>query len=163
MSRQQLKPSVEQLQSMIVAALSYCRNPIIVVDGLDEAFEREGLCELLQSQFGLARQTAQPLYYAASYGLTETVRSLVQAGARLDDKAGRFGGTALHAACYRGHPDIARFLLEAGADYTIQYVNGATAWNLCGWMGDQEIAELFQKRDKFAMANFRFGSLTLNT
>jgi hypothetical protein len=52
MSGQQLKPAVEQLQSMIVVALSYCRNPIIVVDGLDEAFEREDLCELLVSLAG---------------------------------------------------------------------------------------------------------------
>jgi hypothetical protein len=100
---------------------------------------------ILRPDFGLARRTAQPLYYAASYGLTETVRSLVRAGARLDDEAGRFGGTALHAACYRQHPDIARFLLEAGADYTIQDVNGATALNLCEWIGDQEMAQLFQK------------------
>jgi hypothetical protein len=121
---------------------------------------------IFRPQLGLAHQTAQPLYYAASYGLSETVRSLVRAGARLDDKAGRCGGTALHVACYRQHPDIARFLLEAGADYTIQDVNGAIALNFCEWMSHQEMAELFQnfrRQDGFAMTDFWSESLTPST
>lgn len=30
--------------------------------------------------------------------------------------SGRFHATALHAACYRGHPEVARLLLAKGAE-----------------------------------------------
>lgn len=41
------------------------------------------------------------LYYASSYGLYNTVKSLIALGADLNVRAGRYGGTALHAACWR--------------------------------------------------------------
>jgi hypothetical protein len=78
---------------------------------------------------------ARPLYYAASYGLTETVRSLVQAGADLDERAGRFGGTALHAAVWRKRPEILDILLDAGADPTIQDDQGSSASDLSIYSG----------------------------
>lgn len=69
----------------------------------------------------------QPLYYAASYGLEQTVKSLISQGADLNARAGVFGGTALHAACYRRHPNIVRMLLDAKADTNIVDFNGMTA------------------------------------
>lgn len=92
----------------------------------------------------------EPLYYAASYGLTQTVTSLVQLGARLDDRAGRFGGTALHAACFRRHPEVVRVLLDAGADHTIEDINYATPLDLCAWMDDKDIMKIFEEKGKLA-------------
>jgi hypothetical protein len=82
---------------------------------------------------------ARPLYYAASYGLTETVRSLVQAGANLDECAGRYGGTALHAAVWRKQPEILDILLDAGADPTIKDYNGASPADLSIWGGAKSL------------------------
>jgi len=85
---------------------------------------------------------AQPLYYAASYGLAETVRSLITAGANLDDQAGRYGGTALHAACWRRKPQVLPILLEAGADTTIRDLNESTPADLALWTGDEKVINL---------------------
>lgn len=61
------------------------------------------------------KHTLQPLYYAASYGLKETVKLLISQGADLNARGGGFGSTPLHAACFRRHPEIVRILsmLEA--------------------------------------------------
>ena len=87
-------------------------------------------------------EVARPLYYAASYGLIETVRSLVQAGAALNECAGRFGGTALHAAVWRKRPEILDILLDAGADPGIRDYNGASPADLSIYSG----AKSYHKR-----------------
>lgn len=90
---------------------------------------------------------ARALYYAASYGLTETVRSLISAGAPLDETAGRYGGVALHAAVWRKRPAILHMLLDAGADATIPDHNGQTAPELALWNGQIALFSMF-KNDK---------------
>lgn len=80
----------------------------------------------------------QPLYYAASYGLIMTVKRLVEAGAEVNDQAGRFGGTALHAACWRNHPEVAQYLLEQGANPHIQDYNGAIPADLATMHGSSD-------------------------
>lgn len=76
-----------------------------------------------------------PLYYASSYGLYHTVRSLIAAGADLNVCAGQYGGTAYHAACWRKHPEIISLLLEAGADTEIRDYNDMTGVELTGFIG----------------------------
>jgi ankyrin repeat protein len=68
----------------------------------------------------------QPLYYTASYGLEQTVKSLISDGADVDAKTGSFGGTALHAACFRRPPDTVRILLGAGANPRVMDLSGMT-------------------------------------
>ncbi|OCT47211.1 ankyrin repeat protein [Cladophialophora carrionii] len=97
---------------------------------------------------GAELEDARPLYYAASYGLTETVRSLVQAGANLDDCAGRYGGTALHAAVWRKQPEILDILLDAGADPTIKDYNGASPADLSIWSGSRSLYLRISERDR---------------
>lgn len=65
-----------------------------------------------------ARQISQspPIYYAASFGLTEVVRYLLDAGADIEAHGGRGGATPLNIASFRGHYDVAKLLLERGAD-----------------------------------------------
>ena len=57
-----------------------------------------------------------PLYYAASYGLTEVVKYLLDAGADIEVHGGRSGATPLNIACYRNHYDVAKLLFDHGAD-----------------------------------------------
>jgi len=67
----------------------------------------------------------QPLYYAASYGMTVVVRRLLDSSPNIviDARGGRLESTALHVACYRQHLDVVKLLLEAGAN--AMSINGA--------------------------------------
>jgi ankyrin repeat protein len=58
-----------------------------------------------------------PLLYAARDGRLETVRILLDAGARINDTDAN-DITPLIAAITNNHPDVARFLIERGADIT---------------------------------------------
>ncbi len=49
---------------------------------------------------------------------TEAVRALLDAGLPLDARGGA-GGTALHWACWKGYPDVAKLLLDHGAPLNI--------------------------------------------
>ena len=59
--------------------------------------------------------TRTPLYYAALYGFSGLAIHLVTVHAE-DVNANCGLGSPLHAATYEGHLDIARFLLDLGAD-----------------------------------------------
>lgn len=61
---------------------------------------------------------AEPLYIASLGGLKYLVKDLLQQGADIDAVTGE-EGTALHVACKEGHSDIARVLIESGADINI--------------------------------------------
>jgi hypothetical protein len=60
----------------------------------------------------------QPLYYAASYGLTEVVRMILesQKDIELNALGGRAYSSALHVATYRNRIDVVKVLLDQGAD-----------------------------------------------
>ncbi|EXJ88045.1 hypothetical protein A1O1_04972 [Capronia coronata CBS 617.96] len=86
---------------------------------------------------------ARPLYYAASYGLAETVRSLVaDPSVDLNERAGRFGGTAMHAAVWRERPEALRVLVDAGADASVRDFNGATPAEMALWSGRRELYDI---------------------
>lgn len=66
-------------------------------------------------------QQIHPLYYAASFGLAKIVRLILEndKDIDIDIPGGRHGSTPLFVACWRGHFDVARILISAGADPTI--------------------------------------------
>lgn len=59
-----------------------------------------------------------PLYYAASYGLTEAVRLILdtEKDIDIDQLGGRAHSSALHVAVYRNRLEVVKLLLERGAD-----------------------------------------------
>lgn len=69
-------------------------------------------------------QSTQPLYYAASFGLLEVVRFILDTEPNVDIDAlgGRASSPALHVAVYRDHIDVVRLLLKRGADPNIPNV-----------------------------------------
>ncbi|XP_051533099.1 ankyrin repeat and KH domain-containing protein 1-like isoform X2 [Myxocyprinus asiaticus] len=57
-----------------------------------------------------------PLMEAASAGHVEVAHVLLEYGAGINTHSNEFKESALTLACYKGHLDMVRFLLEAGAD-----------------------------------------------
>lgn len=57
-----------------------------------------------------------PLMEAASAGHVELAKILLMHGAGINTHSNEFKESALTLACYKGHLDMVRFLLEAGAD-----------------------------------------------
>jgi ankyrin repeat protein len=90
-------------------------------------------------------RSAAPLYFAASFGLLVVVKSLVEASVDLNNHGGSCGGTALHAAAWRDHPEIVRLLLEAGADQMVEDLNEMTAYDLAECSGNDNIERLLDR------------------
>lgn len=57
-----------------------------------------------------------PLMEAASAGHVPVAKILLEHGAGINTHSNEFKESALTLACYKGHLDMVRFLLEAGAD-----------------------------------------------
>jgi hypothetical protein len=97
---------------------------------------------------------------AAERGDVAEVRRIVSAGTPVDlkDEAGR---TALLLATGNGHTEVARVLIEAGADINAQAANMDTPWMLAGARGRHEIlALMLPKGPNYALRN-RFGGNAL--
>ena len=62
------------------------------------------------------RYGSTALLMATANGQLEVVKVLVELGADIDHKEGFYGADALGMALFRGHPAIAGFLLQQGAD-----------------------------------------------
>ena len=86
-----------------------------------------------------------PLLQAAKDGRKEIALRLLAAGADARATMGDTGLTALHLACALGYGDIARALLDKGAD-----VNAKDRWEhtpigLAGRYGHRDLAELLRE------------------
>lgn len=91
-----------------------------------------------------------PLYYAASFGLTEVVRYLLDAGADIEVRGGYGGATPLNIASFRGHYDVVKLLLDHGANP--HAVDHGEQWSAIQWAGfnnHREVSKL--------LTNFRDG------
>ena len=88
---------------------------------------------------------ATPLYYAASFGLTSTVRHIVSQGVDLNAPGSCFGGTALHAAAWRGYTDAAAVLLDHGAEPNRSDVDGVSPLHSAASCGNLEMIRLLLK------------------
>ena len=85
-----------------------------------------------------------PLHFAAGFGNTAILRSLLQKGALVNARS-KSGITPLHAAALGAHPDAVQLLIENGADITAKDANGQTPLGaaLAGNHPDQKkIAEI---------------------
>jgi hypothetical protein len=88
---------------------------------------------------------ATPLYYAASFGLTEMVRRLIKTGVNLNAPGSRFGGAALHAAVIRHHIEVLKLLLENGADPNHADFNHASPLHSAASYGYVEVASILME------------------
>ncbi|KAG9499296.1 hypothetical protein J7337_010116 [Fusarium musae] len=97
---------------------------------------------------------SEPLYYASSFGLTDLVKSLLTSeGVDVDARGGRYKSSALHVACYRGHAEIARQLLECGADISLLDSDGRTALFWAEKLGRSDIVDLLQDPKVYGLSD----------
>ena len=83
------------------------------------------------------------LYGAAWNRHLRTVTTLVKGGAKVGGNSP--GYTPLHAACWQGHEDVARALLDFGADPNGQDTDGATPLHKAAWRGHAPVVKRLLK------------------
>ncbi|GAB0092386.1 Ankyrin repeat [Sergentomyia squamirostris] len=83
-----------------------------------------------------------PLMEAASAGHVEVAKILLEHGAGINTHSNEFKESALTLACYKGHLDMVRFLLEAGADQEHKTDEMHTALMEASMDGHVEVARL---------------------
>ncbi|GJC88106.1 ankyrin repeat and KH domain-containing protein 1 [Colletotrichum liriopes] len=95
---------------------------------------------------------ASPLYYASRLGLTGVVKYLVQHCKRDPNEMSTSGRVALEIACEKGNQEIARMLLEVGADVNLRGHRGRTPLYGASMNGHLELVRLVLQHE---------GSLTI--
>ncbi|XP_015120124.1 ankyrin repeat and KH domain-containing protein 1 isoform X6 [Diachasma alloeum] len=83
-----------------------------------------------------------PLMEAASAGHVPVAKILLENGAGINTHSNEFKESALTLACYKGHLDMVRFLLEAGADQEHKTDEMHTALMEASMDGHVEVARL---------------------
>ena len=81
------------------------------------------------------------LFRAVRKGFLGQVKTLLSHGSdfNLVESRDKKGYTALHWACIKGHTDIVRFLIEAGADQNSVNNLGSSPLLLAAWKGHDEV------------------------
>src|SRR6266702_6931569 len=85
---------------------------------------------------------ATPLYYAALNGLSWATKQLVVSRRQDTDIGDSWFGTPMCAALKMGHLEVARFLLEHGADVDAKNSRGDTPLRTFSWDGPVEVIRL---------------------
>lgn len=83
-----------------------------------------------------------PLHWAAYHGDLKTAKLLIEKGAVIDEKSHQHGYTALFETTFKDHIELARFLIEKGADVNITDKKGFTPLFSAVDKGNIELAGL---------------------
>lgn len=86
-----------------------------------------------------------PLYWAAKDGVTDKVRKLVFAGAKVNRKDAD-GRTLLHVAAETGNLPMAEALLRVGADVNVRDKHGRTPYRMALGAKNLDLAKLLRDR-----------------
>jgi len=86
-------------------------------------------------------ELAQPLYYAACFGVSEVVEEILQQSVDVNAQGG-YWGNALQAASYRGHQKVVQVLLDAGADVNAQGGQYGIALQAASFDGHEKVVQV---------------------
>ncbi|RYP51266.1 hypothetical protein DL768_003363 [Monosporascus sp. mg162] len=95
---------------------------------------------------------ATDLYYAATFGLADVVKTLIDSNTPLDLPGSRYGGTALHGAVYRLRLPVVRLLLKAGADINRPDFLGVSPLHTAATLGSLDLVKLMLRYSADATA-----------
>jgi len=104
-----------------------------------------------------SRPRAAPLYYATLYGLCDVVKGLTIDPKDVNSHHFSDQSTPLHLSCRKGHTDIARFLVEYGADTAAQDKHGSTPLHEASWNGHLDITRFLVEHGANAAAQDQCG------
>lgn len=86
------------------------------------------------------------LIAASFHGDLEKVQRLVQNGAEIEAKDGRYQATPLHLASWNGHKDVISLLMESGANKNAQDKHGKTPLHCACRKGNEEVMKLLLEK-----------------
>ena len=97
--------------------------------------------------------TAQPnieelnnnLCTAARNNDKNAILQLLQGGAEINAKDKKFGTTPLSWAAHNGHTEVAKLLIENGAEVDVRRNDGQTPLSLVVYKGHAEVAKLLRQ------------------
>jgi ankyrin repeat protein len=115
---------------------------------------------LLSGVMSPASASGEILREAAARGDAAAVARFIAGRTPLNDKD-RLGQTALLLAVAGNHVEVARLLMEAGADINALAANRDTPWLLAGALGRAEIIALMLPRKPDLSIRNRFGGTAL--
>src|SRR5688500_2590820 len=101
---------------------------------------------------------ARALFGAAEDGDAASVARLLAAGTTADARLTHDGETPLMRAAARGHEEVARVLLDAGADASAQRGDGFTPLILAVFFGHEGVVRLLVGRGADAHARTSLGT-----
>jgi hypothetical protein len=110
----------------------------------------------------LGRKGSTQLHFCAIYGLTTSVKRLLSIrNINVNVKDDLSGATPLHYAAGNGHIEIARLLLENGADVNVKSVGGPTPLHWAAQNGHVDILHLLVENgvDLEAQSNYGWRAL----
>jgi ankyrin repeat protein len=84
---------------------------------------------------------ARPLCYAALCGFLELVEHLSLKYPQYASARGGICGTALHAASFKGHLQVVRYLLRHGLDVNVRVSGHDTPLLLASWKGHSDVVQ----------------------
>ncbi|XP_071091432.1 ankyrin repeat and SAM domain-containing protein 6-like [Haliotis cracherodii] len=100
--------------------------------------------DLSQRDASAPQDGATPLMFAAMTGRLDIAELLVVRGCDINKQDTISGWTALMQATYHGKKNVAMYLLNCGADVTIQAKNGCTAFDMASLIDDVDTELLRQ-------------------
>lgn len=101
---------------------------------------------------------ATTLFGAAEEGDAAAVARALAAGASADERLSKGGETPLMRAAARGHEDVVRVLLDAGADACARRADGFTPLILAVFFGHEGVVRLLVERGADASARTGLGT-----
>jgi len=100
-------------------------------------------------------QCTNSIHAAVISGDLKSVKELIASGADINQKEPASGSSPLLTAALFGHTEIARALLDAGAEINFRNNDGSTALHTAAFLGNTEIVKLLLERgaDKTILNN----------